>query len=385
MKEFLDDLIMGGEVDRAVKVAYEYFHGRKDLESFTYLCNALVTARRIRELEGLYKRFPHLFRKKVDTLAVLLFRTLRLKELFNVLSRSPVRVRAWILSSLGYVERAYRELDKMEDKSIFLKFYLDTLSGNVRSGKFRNPFDRFMSRIYYDYLLGTLWVTAGMLEEGLNLLNSVAFRSFEGGYVGWGIDTILLKGFVGLNPTEIEAGRYIAQHLGDNFSVMLADIYLSLFRGSVPDVPDIPRFTLQRRYAEAVLRGNPLPDDGILGYKAQWWYVEKFRYRKTFLTLSGRARVMEGMKEVHLERPKRSVPVLIFHRILGSEGKKYAHIIFQTSKDPRRRYEEYLGRLNRLKHVPMDFFIARRYGTFLSKETEPWAEFLKNRVSKGDL
>jgi len=370
-------------VDEAIDLAYKLFCEREDPESFTHLSNALTTGRRIGELEKLYRRYPDLFSLKRDTLAVLLFRTLRLGELRRIIQDVPARVRAWILASLGYVDEAYREWERVEDRSEYLKLYLDTLSGRALKGEFRNPFSTFMSQIYHDYLVGTLWVTAGMVEEGLELLNSVAFRSFEGGYVGWGIDTILLKGFMGLNPTEIEAGRYIARQLGDRFSVVLADIYLSLFRGSVPDVPDIPRFSLQRAYAEAVLMGDPLPEGGIFGYRTQWWYVEKFWHGKTFLSLSGKARVLEGMREVHLERPRKSIPVLVFHRILGGEGKKYAHIIFQTSKDPRRRYEEYLGRLNRLRNIPTDFFITRRYGTFLSRETEPWAEFLKERVFKG--
>ncbi len=370
-------------MEEAIELSYKIFYERKDLESFTHLANALTTGRRINDLGRLYREYPELFERKRDTLAVLLFRTLRLKELFSILPNTPTRVRAWILASLGYVEEAYGEWGKMEDQSKYLKLYLDTLTGRVLEGEFRNPSNPLMSQIYHDYLFGTLWVTAGMVEEGLELLNSVAFRSFEGGYVGWGIDTILLKGFVGMNPTEIEAGRYIARQLGDRFSVVLADIYLSLFRGSVPDVPDIPRFSTQKTYAEAVLRGDPLPDGGIFGYRTQWWYVEKFWHRRRFLSLSGRARVLEGMREVHLERPKKSIPVLVFHRILGSEGKRYAHLIFQTSKDPRRRYEEYLGRLNRLRNIPTDFFITRRYGTFLTKETEPWAEFLKDRVLKG--
>ncbi len=370
-------------MDEAIELSYKIFYERKDLESFTHLANALTTGRRINDLDRLYREYPELFERKRDTLAVLLFRTLRLKELFSILPNTPTRVRAWILASLGYVEEAYGEWGKMEDQSKYLKLYLDTLTGRVLEGEFRNPSNPLMSQIYHDYLFGTLWVTAGMVEEGLELLNSVAFRSFEGGYVGWGIDTILLKGFVGMNPTEIEAGRYIARQLGDRFSVVLADIYLSLFRGSVPDVPDIPRFSTQKTYAEAVLMGDPLPDGGIFGYRIQWWYVEKFWHRRRFLSLSGKARVLEGMREVHLERPKKSIPVLVFHRILGSEGKRYAHLIFQTSKDPRRRYEEYLGRLNRLRNIPTDFFITRRYGTFLTKETEPWAEFLKDRVLKG--
>ncbi len=378
---FIDGLIQEGRVAEAVKMAYTAFYQKKDVRSFTVLANALVTARRISELEDLYLKYPHFFRERKDTLAVMLFRGMRLRELFSILPEVPGRARVWILASLGYVEEAEQEWGRLEDRSKFLRIYLDILTGK-RPDRVEPLGESVMSKLYADYLRGIFLVTAGTVGEGLELLNSVAYRSFRGGYVGWGIDTLLLKGFLGLNPTDLEAARYIAEQLGDRFSVELSKLYMSLFRCKVPEVPDVPRFSQQKSFAEAVLRGDPIPRRGTFGYRSQWWYVDKFHHGRRFLTLAGKARVMEGRREVHLPRPNRSIPVLVFHRLLGSEGKEYAHLIFQKSKDPRRRYEEYLGRLGELKHIPMDHFITGRYGTFLSEETEPWAVFLKERFSK---
>ncbi len=377
--ELIERLIHNAKVSEALSEAYNVFYSKRDTRSFINLSNALTTARRVRELEELYRRFPEMFERKRDTLAVMLFRGLRLKELYETLPKVDTLTRAWILASLGYVEEAYREWGSLSIKSGFLKVYLDILMGN-NPGKIEAIGDTPMSVLYRDYLRGTFLVTSGMIDEGLEVLNSVAFRAFEGGYVGWGIDTILLKGFLGLNPTEMEAGRYIASQLGDRFSVVLSDIYLSPFRRQVPDVPDVPRFTVQREYATALLSDRPLPTDGPFGYRAHWWYVEKFWRERRFITFAGRVRVLEGRREIHLERPRRSIAVLTFHRVLGEEGKRWAHLIFQNSKDPRRRYEEHLGRLREYRNVPMDLFITRRYGTFLSLEREPWAEFLRDRV-----
>lgn len=377
--EFIERLIQNAKVSEALNRAYNRFYEKRDAESFANLVNALTTARRIKDLEDLYHRFPEMFERKRDTLAVLLFRSLRLKDLHDTLPGVDALTRGWILASLGYVREAHREWERLDVKRGFLKVYLDLLMGND-PGEIEAIGDSPMSVLYRDYLRGTFLATAGMVEEGLRVLNSVAFRAFEGGYVGWGIDTILLKGFLGLNPTEIEAGRYIASHLGDRFSVVLSDIYLAPFREEVPDVPDVPRFTVQREYADALISGRPLPTKGPFGYRAHWWYVEKFRRNRRFITFAGRVRVMEGRREIHLERPRRSIAVLTFHRVLGEEGKRWAHLIFQNSKDPRRRYEEHLGRLREFRNVPMDLFITRRYGTFLSLEDEPWAEFVKDRV-----
>ena len=375
----IERLICGAKVNEALKEAYKTFYEKRSAKAFADLANTLTTARRIGELEELHRRFPRMFEIKRDTLAVMLFRSLRLRELFSELPRVDLRTRAWILASLGYVEEAYGEWERMEERSVFLKVYLDILMGR-NPGKIEALGESPMSVLYRDYLRGTFLVTSGMIEDGLEVLNSVAFRAFEGGYVGWGIDTILLKGLIGLNPTEIEAGKYIASQLGDRFSVTLSDVYLSPFRREVPEVPDVPRFTEQREYASALLADRPLPKGKVFGYRAHWWYVEKFWKRRKFVSLAGRARVLEGRREIHLERPRRSIAVLTFHRVLGEEGKRWAHLIFQNSKDPRRRYEEYLGRLHAFKHVPMDLFITRRYGTFLSREDEPWAVFLRERV-----
>ncbi|NPB04208.1 MAG: hypothetical protein GXO39_07340 [Thermotogae bacterium] len=381
--EEIDRMIQESEVSHAISLAKSELRFNEDTNLFNDLINALITARRIRELKELYRRYPNAFRNRKNALAVLYFRTLKLKKLYEVLPEVDASTRGWIYAALGFVEKAKEELKRIGSNSL-LTAYLDIFSGREPTFVSSDQ-PSSMMRIYEDYLQAFLLIFSGFIHEGLELLNSVSFRAFSGGYVGWGVDTLLVKGLVTLNPTEVEAARQIAHQVYDRFSEVTALLYLALFGADIPKVPPVPRLTVQRDILQELLEGNlHLPNDcPLFGYRAMWWYVDKFFWNKIFISFAGRVRIFKGKEELRFPRHRKSMAVLAFSKILGREGKNFASIIFPNSADPKRRYLEYLGRLGDIRHAATDFPITKRYGTFLAHEEENWAKFLKEKVKTG--
>jgi len=383
LNEAINELIREAKVDRAIVLAKSRFKERETLEDFITLANALVSARRVRDLRSLLKQYPYFFRIRREYLAVLNLRTLDLDSLERTMVSVAAIVKGWVLATLGYVSEAERILPNLRSPS-FLPSYVDIMAG--RPPRFLKQFLPYsMNRIYVDYLRGMYLVAGGFWEEGSALLNETAFKAFEGGYVGWGIDMLNLAGFVALNPTMIEAGRQIARSLGDRLSQKVSEIYLIPFRRRIPKFPDVPRFREQATMAGALLSGAPLPlkDDDLFFYRAIWWYAHKRILDLPFLSLAGKPRLYQGRREIKLHRHRKAIAVLVFSKVLGDAGRDYAHVIFKDSINPRRRYIEYLGRLGNLRHIPMDLLITKKYGTFLRDCEEEWGLFLRRRVLSG--
>lgn len=381
----VDEYIFSGNVRSALRISLRSFKFNPSVRTFRSLVRVLTTMRQVRSVRRLLAAYPHFAEGEISAWAFAHFRTMNLRELERILPRLSPALRAWIEAAYGNVPTAM-EIVERNGISGFILDYLKILAGERPS--LNVPFPHRMSYLYGRYLQGLYLIFSGLVDRGIEVLNDVAHRSIEQGFVGWGIDSLLIAGLTEGDASKVVAGKELARGLGDLLSYQIASIYAGVFGYSdqkIHNFSRINRINAQKLYANSVMAGKKVTyaRKWPFGYYALWWYVDKRIHNRPYISFAGRLRIMEGKVERRFPRYDRGRIVLAFHKLLGREGRNYAHLIFPGSTAPERRYDEYLSRLREARGYPMDLAITLRYGTFLSDEGEGWANFLKDRFCQG--
>ena len=219
-----------------------------------------------------------------------------------------------------------------------------------------------------------------------DVAESVLQRAFAKGSKAAILNLMRYKAFVELDIFKLELLKHTFTSLGDTFSALLSEIYLDFLTEKEPLSPfRIPEdcgflrthYLLMRKYR---FGEDYEPPEDMTGIGDMWWYVNRRRNGRPYLSFAGKLRLYDGAKEVRF-RSRRTVITLAYLKLLGREGlERNLDLVFPSVKNPKRRLYQALAQLGRYRHVPSDLKITLRRGNFLRDESEPWAEFLKRNV-----
>ncbi len=221
-----------------------------------------------------------------------------------------------------------------------------------------------------------------------DLAEGVLNRAFIKGSKTSILHLLRYKAFVEMDVFRLELLRHTFTSLGDTFSALLSEIYLDFLTEKDPlDLNRIPKdcgflrtqYLLMRKYR---FGEDYDPPKDMAGIGDMWWYANRRRYGRPYLSFAGKLRLYDGVREVRF-RSRKTVITLAYLKLLGREAlERNLHMVFPNVKNPKRRLYQALAQLGRYRYVPTDLKITLRRGNFLRDENEPWAEFLKAHVKR---
>ncbi len=228
---------------------------------------------------------------------------------------------------------------------------------------------------------------SGEFDYG-DIADGVLKRAFAKGSKVTILNLMRYKAFVELDVFKLELLKHTFTNLGDTFSALLSEIYLDLLTDKDPIEPSrIPKdcgflrtqYLLMRKYR---FGEDYTPPKDMAGIGDMWWYVNRRRSGRPYLSFAGKLRLYDGTKEIRF-RSRKTVITLAYLKLLGREAlERNLNLVFPNVKNPKRRLYQALAQLGRYRYVPSDLKITLRRGNFLRDESEPWAEFLKARTEE---
>lgn len=378
-------LIQKGHIDEAVKDAIEkvnYPYATK--EDYRSLFDALVIRRDIRNLGKYLRKYRTEFGKDqtyMDYLSIYLFRSLEMENLMKVLPYADNSIKFWILSALGYTDEA----EKLNDGGTFKNFQLAFFRGKRIEVKGIPKFN--LEKVLASKYQALINLAYGKIPNAIDIMDEVIDESMEKGFLGWALDCLVYRNLIKLDRKNIAIALRFADFLGDNFNLEKLKIIRGVIEGEDyknKKVENVPILKVMRDYAEYVLglRGRMDPYEGLEGVYNIWWYVDKIRNSKVYMSFVGKLRLMRGSKVIELN--KRYLLTLAYWKILGKDGlMRRADKIFKNSRDPKKRALENLSRMKDYRYAPTDIGIAVRTGTFLKDEEDSfWKEDFIRSISR---
>ncbi len=317
-------------------------------------------------------------------LALYYMRSMEITALKGMLPDLPPAIRSLVhLKVFADPLKALELAEKVEDDFIRarVKYEIGTFMGRPYPlPEPRNSLEelslkalRAMRGFHSGRLLETLKVADEMVDEGVDSwLRPTALHVKE--------NELLLRG----KASELHFLRLAAHDLGMRREAERIKIYERFLGEDVEiELHEEDRSLLKvLELSQKAREGMHLPEEKspLFGLEAFWWYVSNVRKNRTYLSFSGRLRLMEGLQEIKLPR-RRALVLLAFIRLKGyTFARENAHVIFPESARPKRRAAEYLRYIRPYLRVPIDVRIAKRFKTFLDEEGEGWAGFLREHA-----
>lgn len=379
----VDDLLANVQLERAKRVAYARVREDFNEENVLNLLRILATGRDARGMKRVLKRwkerygvFPESF---YEVLGLYYMLTLQTDHIFPILPKIPEHVAFWILTTLGYTEKA--------------KEYDLTLPARAAAIRLLEGYDYEppedispIEKLFFVFFNSRRYLVGGEIRRALVYVDEALSMSLKQGAMGIALNAMTLRGAFRMNPADIEVARYVSQSLGDRMGYTVASIYLGLVEGKVPDLEipkTFPMLRVMYDYLKYVVRNEGVfrPVEGLRSLYNMWWYLHKIRRDKVYITFAGKLRVMRGSEMLRI--PQKQVLCVVFAKIGGKELlQRYAHLLFPDSKDPRRRAMENLSRASELRFAPSDMYLTLRFGNFLRDEDGAWAEVLREEATK---
>jgi len=335
------------------------------------LLRVLATGRDVRGMKRVFKRWKETYGEFPDSFAEVLgmyyMLTLQTDKLLNIIPKIPEHVAFWILTTLGYTEEA----KKYNTEPPARRATISLLEGH----DYEPPEDiPPLERLFFLFFNGKRYLVGGEINRALVYLNEVLSLSLKQGAMGIALNSMVLRGAFQMQLADIEVARYVSQNLGDRMGYTVASIYAGLVDGYVPEleIPEtFPMLRVMYDYLRYVVRNEGVfrPIEGLRSLYNMWWYLDKIKKDRMYITFAGRLRVMKGMET--LKVPQKQVLCVAFVKIGNKDLlNRYAHLLFPESKDPKRRA------------VPSDMYMALRFGNFLRDEDEEWAKVLREEAVK---
>jgi len=379
----VDDLLANAEIERAKEVAYSKVRERFDEENVLNLLRVLATLRDAKSMRKVFRRwreehgkFPQSFK---EVLALYYLITLQIDRLLPILPETPEHVAFWILTTLGYTEEAKRyDLSKPARMAT-----VRLLEGY----DYQPPQDiPPLEKLFFTFFNTKRFIVGGEINRAMAYLNEALALSLKQGALPIALNAMVLRGAFQMNSGDIEIARYVSQNLDDRMGLAVAQIYSGLVEGKVPTLEIPERFPILRAmydYLRYVVRREGVfkPYEGIRSVYNTWWYLDKIRNGRLYITFAGRLRVVEGNRVMRL--PQKQLLCVAFVKVGGRDLlNRYAPILFPGSKNPQRRALENLSRASDLRFAPSDLYMTLRFGNFLRDEEERWAVVLKEEARR---
>ncbi len=379
----VDDLLANAQVEKAKRIAYARVREEFNERNVLNLLRVLATGRDVRGMKRVFNRWKKTYGEFPDSFAEVLgiyyMLTLQTDRLLEIISAIPEHVAFWLLTTLGYTEEA----KKYNIEAPARRATINLLEGH----DYEPPGDiPPIERLFFLFFNGKRYLVGGEINRALVYLNEVLSMSLKQGAMGIALNSMILRGAFQMQIADIEVARYVSQNLGDRMGYTVASIYAGLVEGYVPEleIPEtFPILKVMYDYLRYVVRNEGVfrPVDGLRSLYNMWWYLDKIKKDRVYITFAGRLRVMKGMET--LKVPQKHVLCVAFVKIGDKELlNKYAHLLFPESKDPKRRALENLSRASDLRFVPSDMYMTLRFGNFLRDEDEEWAKVLREEAIK---
>lgn len=377
------DVLFKGRVNEAFSVAMDIIKRDGSKESFLQALDVMVVRRDIKHLKKLLK----LYKKKFGTdqrfwnyYATYCFRTLKVDRLSEVLKYADEGHIFWILSSYGYTQEA--EKIAQISQSPLRKLQINILRGKVSESLDENYIgsvkDYGIYKALYKKLLIIQDIISGKFDNVLVEIDGYVDEMLDMGFVGYALDLMFFKSL--FDKHSLFLSKEIAKYLGDKYTYVKLLLVESVWKGyvNISKFPKVPM--LEVLYSYALYTLGQLSElkmfQGLEGMYHLWWYVDKIHRDRIYLKFSGNLKLMKGNKEIKL--PKKQLIILAYMKSAGRKKlMERAGLLFEGSKDPRRRIFENMARLGDYKICPTDLEIAYKSGNLLSNEKGFWVDDIK--------
>ncbi len=382
------DLLFKGRVNEAFSLAVDIIKRDGSKESFLQAIDVMVVKRDIKNL----KKFLRLYKKRFgmdkhfwNYYATYCFRTLKVDRLMKILRYTDKGHTFWILSSYGYTQEAEKisqisknPLRKMQINILRGKFFESLDENHIKSVK-----DYMLYEVLYKKLLITQDIISGNFDNILAEIDEHVDEMLDMGFVGYALDLMFFKSL--FDKHSLFISKEIAKSLGDRYTYTKLLLVESIWKGyvSIPKFPNVPM--LEVLYSYVLYTLGQLSEfkrfSGLEGMYYLWWYVDKIHRDRMYLKFSGYLKLMKGNKEIKL--PKKQLIILAYIKSVGRKRlMERAGLLFEGSKNPRRRIFENIARLGDYRICPTDLEIAYKSGNLLSNEKGFWVNDIKEYCRK---